>query len=141
MRVEDVDFAAREIRVLGKGNKERVALFHHRAARALRDYLVGRRTGPLFRNRQGRAFSKHTLAIVVRAAAERAGLSGVHPHALRHSFATHLLDRGADLRYVQELLGHTSVATTQIYTHLAAASLIRTYQQCHPHAKGATEHD
>lgn len=135
MRVEHIDFPAREIRVLGKGNKERVALFHSYAAHALKDFLAGRKAGPLFRNRHGRALSHRFLAKIVHDVAERAGLSGVHPHTLRHSFATSLLNRGTDLRYIQELLGHSSITTTQFYTHLATADLVGTYQRCHPHAK------
>ncbi len=139
MRVEHIDFPAGEIRVLGKGNKERIVLFGREAAAALRRYLAGRKTGPLFRNNRGRALNHRSLAKIVHNVAGRAGLSGVHPHTLRHSFATHLLNRGADIRFVQELLGHTSVSTTQIYTHVAGADLIRVYQKCHPHAKGENE--
>jgi len=141
MRVEHIDFPAGEIRVLGKGNKERVALFRSYASRALKEFLAGRKTGPLFRNRHGRALSHRSLAKIVHDVAARAGLSGVHPHALRHSFATHLLNRGTDIRFVQELLGHTSVSTTQIYTHVAGADLIRVYEKCHPHAKGEPDNE
>ncbi|MGB6876124.1 MAG: tyrosine-type recombinase/integrase [Candidatus Acidiferrales bacterium] len=139
MRVEQLDFRQRQIVVLGKGQKERLVFFGKRAARALKVHLTGRTKGPVFRNRSGRRLGVATLQKIVRDAGERVGIAGVHPHLLRHSFATHILDRGADLRYVQELLGHVSVTTTQIYTHLAVSSLTRIHEQCHPHAaKGET---
>jgi len=141
MRVEHVDFPAGEIRVVGKGNKERVALFHSHATRALNDYLAGRRAAPLFRNSDGHALSRRSLAKIVHNVAERAGLPGVHPHTLRHSFATHLLNRGADLRYVQELLGHTFVSTTAIYTHVAVSDLVLTHEHFHPHARGENDNE
>jgi len=134
VRIEHVDFDAGEIRILGKGNKERVALFGREATAALRGYLADRARGFVFRNRRGRALSVNAIQNIVTDVARRARLSGVHPHILRHSFATHLLNRGTDLRYVQELLGHASVATTMLYTHVAIADLIRTHQKCHPHA-------
>lgn len=138
MRVEDVNFdlEAGEALVLGKGNKERFVFLGRKAAAALLDYLRGREKGFIFRNRRGGAIHKRMLYGIVRDVARRAGLSGVHPHSLRHSFATHLLNRGADLRFVQELLGHSSVHTTQFYTHLATADLFRIHESCHPHAKG-----
>ena len=141
MRVEHIDFPAGEIRVVGKGNKERVALFHSHATRALNDFLAGRKTGPLFRNGHAHALSRRSLAKIVHDVAERAGLSGVHPHTLRHSFATHLLNRGADIRFIQELLGHTSVSTTQIYTHVAVSDLVLTHEHFHPHAKGENDNE
>jgi len=134
MRIELVNFDAGEIRILGKGNKERIVLFGREAADALQGYLADRARGFVFRNRRGRALSVNAIQNIVADVARRARLSGVHPHTLRHSFATHLLNRGTDLRFVQELLGHASVATTQFYTHLAIADLIRTHQKCHPHA-------
>lgn len=134
--IEHVDFNSSEIRVLGKGNKERMVLFGSEAAAALRAHLAGRASGLIFATDRGRALSTNTMNLIVRNVARRAELGGVHCHTLRHSFATHLLNRGADLRYVQELLGHSSVATTQFYTHLAIADLIRTHENCHPHAGG-----
>jgi len=134
LHIEHVDFDRGEIRVLGKGNKERVVLFGREAAAALRGHLAGRASGLIFATARGRALSVNAVNLIVRNVARRAGLSGVHCHTLRHSFATHLLNRGTDLRYVQELLGHTSVATTQFYTHLATADLIRVHEKCHPHA-------
>lgn len=133
MRIEHVDFREKTIRVLGKGDKQRDVLFGRKAADTLRKYLVRRTRGFVFCNRQGRALNTRAIQNIVSDVARRAGLSGVHPHTLRHSFATTMLSRGADLRYVQELLGHVSVATTALYTHLATDDLIRTHRNCHPH--------
>lgn len=127
LRVEDVDLAAQSILVRrGKGNKDRRVLFGRKAAEALENHLGGRQSGSLF------GVSGHTLWRIVHLAAERAGLEGVHAHTLRHSFATHLLESGADLRFIQELLGHSSLSTTQKYTHLQTSSLRRTHEKCHP---------
>jgi site-specific recombinase XerD len=199
MRCEDVDFAARSIRVTGKGNKQRIVLYGRMAAEALRAYLGDRRHGYLFQSRPLRASLLHkqknraglfwvaqwteypdgrapgvqrqkwlgkasqmsrkeamakarealgsanitrpnpdrplqtrNLLQVVKRAALRAGLEGVGCHTLRHSFATHLLNRGADLRCVQELLGHSSISTTQIYTHVAVENLMDSHKKFHP---------
>lgn len=123
----------------GKGGKDRLVPFGSKAALALRRYLRGRRAGPAFLGIRG-CLNANTIARVVTDAARRAGLAGVSTHTLRHSFATHLLNRGADIRYVQELLGHSSVGTTQIYTHVAIGDLIKTYGRCHPRGgQNATE--
>ena len=92
--------------------------------------LVG--TAKTDRPKIDRPLDHRTLWLIVRAAARRAGLEGVHPHTLRHSFATHLLNRGADLRCVQELLGHSSIATTQIYWHVAMENLVEIHKKFHP---------
>lgn len=121
-----VDLAERAVLVRGKGNKERVVLMGEPAARALARYLAEARPRlarpgerALFVNRDGRRLSGRSLQKIVRRYALKAGIdAAVHPHLLRHSFATHLLDGGADLRVVQELLGHASASTTQIYTHV-----------------------
>ena len=139
MRVEHLGFRNGEIVVLGKGRKERVVFFGAKAAEALKVYLAGRTTGFVFRNRAGRALRREALRVIVRRAGECAGLSGVHPHLLRHSFASHLVDRGLDIRFVQELLGHVSVTTTQIYLHSSPSSLVRIHQQCHPHGNSPKE--
>jgi site-specific recombinase XerD len=127
--VNDLDVRDRAVRVRGKGNKERVGIFGEPAAAALRGYLragrpelVSGKQEALFLNRFGGRLTVRSVQSIVRKYATKAGLpSAVHPHLLRHSFATHLLDGGADLRIVQELLGHESPNTTQIYTHVSEA--------------------
>ena len=124
-----LDLAGGQAIVRGKGDKERAVLFGEPAVRALRAYLADGRpalaNGPeeaLFLNRSGKRLSARSVQYAVRAHARAAGIpEDVHPHLLRHSFATHLLDGGADIRIVQDLLGHTSANTTQIYTHVSRA--------------------
>jgi integrase/recombinase XerC len=132
----DVDIREQEVRVLGKGNKERIALMGRAAADALQRYLVeGRpalvqrpRERALFLNKDGGRLSVRAVQIMVRRCALKAGLDErVFPHLLRHTFATHMLNGGADLRVVQELLGHASVGSTQIYTHVSDAEKRRVY--------------
>ena len=139
----DLDLAEREIRVMGKGSKQRVALLGKPSVQALEDYLghgrptlSGKRGGTaLFLNKFGNRLSVRGIQMVVKKYALRAGLNpDFHTHTLRHSFATHLLDGGADLRVVQDLLGHASPATTQIYTHVSAESARRVYLAAHPRA-------
>jgi site-specific recombinase XerD len=148
-RLSSVDLARGEIRVLGKGRKERIGLLGRPAIAALEAYLDesrpvlearrrGRGTGPdaIFLNHEGAALSVRGLRYRIDRLCRLAGLpEGVSPHTLRHSFATHLLDGGADLRVVQELLGHESLATTQIYTHVSAARLRAAYDTAHPRAR------
>jgi integrase/recombinase XerC len=157
--LEDVNLNGRMVRVLGKGGKERIVPFNKSAESAIRAWLkdgwgqtpvVGLRTGrgqipggrpptrgrtPLFLNYQGGRLSTRSVDRLVRkyvaACSTRFGIS---PHALRHSFATHLLERGADLRVIQELLGHARLSTTQRYTHVNAAQLMETYRKAHPKA-------
>jgi integrase/recombinase XerC len=132
----DLDIGEQEVRVVGKGNKERIALMGRTAAAALRRYLREGRPAlvrrsherALFLNKQGGRLSARAVQIMVRRCALKAGLDErVFPHLLRHTFATHMLDGGADLRVVQELLGHTSVASTQIYTHVSDTEKRRVY--------------
>jgi integrase/recombinase XerD len=138
-----VDLAERIVTVTGKGNKQRVVPFGSAAAHALREWLErGRpqlaphaRHDTLFVNARGRPLSRMGFWKILRGIARQAGLSTrVHPHALRHSFATHLLQGGADLRVVQELLGHASVSTTAIYTHLDRGYLREVHRSFHPRA-------
>ncbi len=142
--VGSVNLETREIRVWGKGSKERVALMGEPAAAALDRYLGdGRRqlvdnsrTEALFVNRYGKRLSERAVQTAIRRYAIEAGLDKkVHPHMLRHSFATHLLDGGADLRVVQELLGHANLSTTQVYTHVTQAQARKVYLAAHPRAK------
>jgi integrase/recombinase XerC len=137
----DLDRAARLLRVRGKGRRERIVPIGERALAALDRYLSdAQRTNergdrPIFSGRTGARLSNRTVQRVVRARLNgvAAGL-GVTPHALRHSFASHLLDRGADLRAIQELLGHRSLTSTQVYTHVSGARLRKAYRQAHPRA-------
>jgi integrase/recombinase XerC len=136
----EVDFGARMVRVVGKGRKERVVLFGQRAQRALAAWLARRRTvrpktDALFLNaRGGRLTDRSVRALVARRVAQVALARRCSPHTLRHSFATHLLTRGADLRAIQELLGHASLSTTQRYTHVDTRHLLEVYRKAHPRA-------
>jgi len=136
--LEAIDREARTVRVLGKGSKERMVPYGAPAARALDAYLGRRATdrGPVFVNARGGRLSSRSIHTIVRRAARAAGVTRrVSPHTLRHTFATHLLDRGADLRVIQELLGHSRLSTTQRYTHVSTAQLSKTYDAAHPRAK------
>ena len=139
----EVNLGTRELRVTGKGSKERVVLIGDVARDALALYLrevrpklADRKSGnALFLNRYGARLSQRAIQKKVRHYASKAGLgSGVHTHTLRHSFATHMLEGGADLRVVQELLGHASPATTQVYTHVTRAEAKKVYLAAHPRA-------
>nr|WP_202420328.1 site-specific tyrosine recombinase XerD [Actinomadura rayongensis] len=142
--VDDLDLAEGFARIRGKGGKTRVVPVGDYARRAVEAYLVrarpelaraGRGGPALFLNARGGRLSRQGAWMVLRAAAERAGLSDVSPHTLRHSFATHLLDGGADVRVVQELLGHASVTTTQVYTLVTVRLLREVYATSHPRAR------
>jgi integrase/recombinase XerD len=133
LRLEEIDLGAGSLMVRdGKGHKDRQVFFGEAAARAIRAHVGSRTRGLLFPGRKGKPLSQHCVWVLVHRAGTRAGLDGVRPHALRHSFATHLLNRGADIRYVQELLGHSKLTTTARYTHVALADLSRQHAQFHP---------
>ncbi len=142
MDLPDVDFAQRQILVEGKGAKERWVLFGRPTEEALRRYLqevrphlLDRPTDALFLNRYGQRLSRRSIEKLVRTHAARAGLrDGIHPHTLRHTFASHMLEGEADLRVIQELLGHASPATTQIYTHITRQEARAAYLAFHPRA-------
>jgi len=143
LKITDVNLAMGYLRCVGKGNKERVIPLGRRAAARVKEYLDrvrarrpdSTRSPFLFPGRKGRAIRRETLWRRLQSRAAATGIGGrVYPHLLRHSFATHLLRNGADLRIVQELLGHASVATTQIYTHVDAARLRAIHESFHPRA-------
>lgn len=141
----DGDPGQGSVRVLGKGNKERVVPLGSYAQEAVTAYTVrarpllaraGKGTPALFLNHRGKRLSRQGAWAAIHAVAERAGLGDtVSPHTLRHSFATHMLDGGADVRVVQELLGHASVTTTQIYTMVTVQHLREVYAEAHPRAR------
>jgi integrase/recombinase XerC len=138
--VGEIDLDARMLRVLGKGRKERIVLFGTRAREALRDWLRARaslrpRTEAVFVSLRGRRLSDRSVRALFSRRVRQVALSRrCSPHTLRHSFATHLLARGADLRAIQELLGHASLSTTQRYTHVDTRQLLEVYKKTHPRA-------
>ena len=144
----DLDLSDGMVRVRGKGKKERLAPLGSHATRALNRWLRARqlksgkadRGSPVFTNRFGSRLTTRSVARMLEKYLKLTGLDlRTSPHTLRHSFATHLLDRGADIRSVQELLGHKSLTTTQIYTHLSTASLKQAYEKAHPRARSASK--
>jgi integrase/recombinase XerC len=141
LNAPDLDSSRRLVRILGKGNKERVVPIGKKAVSFIRSYReqleiekgITRNTGPLFLNKDnGRLTTRSIGRILEKIIKECALLTPVSPHGLRHSFATHMLDSGADLRVVQELLGHKSLSTTQKYTHMSIDKLMETYDKTHP---------
>jgi integrase/recombinase XerC len=153
LNVPDLDIAGEALRIRGKGKKERLVPLGTHALSAIRRYIdsVGedsrfaacwagnlRNTAPLFVNKHGGRLSSRSVRRKLDKYLREAGLDpSISPHTLRHSFATHLLDNGADLRSVQELLGHQSLSTTQVYTHLTTQRLQRAYDDAHPRAEAS----
>jgi len=146
LRLQDVDFDVGFVRTVGKGDKERVVPLGRTALQALQAYLQRGRPAlgkagvlkapELFLSNRGRRLSRQGLHLIIKRYAGAAGLSGdVSAHTLRHSFATHLLEGGADLRAVQEMLGHADLSTTQIYTHVSSVHLQKIYLDAHPRAR------
>jgi integrase/recombinase XerD len=146
LRLESIDLENRTLRLFGKGSKERIVPFGSYAHAALESYLVRARPALVqgnspqhdlvFTNLRGAGLTRQGAWLILKAASQRAGLGElISPHTLRHSFATHLLDGGADVRVVQELLGHSSVTTTQIYTLITVDRLREAYQSAHPRAR------
>lgn len=143
LAVGDVSFTRRTVRVLGKGNKERVVVIGQPAGKALGRYLEARRGNgeqvdpgsPLFCGRGGKPIASRTVQLRVKGYMQQvAEARHLSPHLLRHTMATHLLDRGADLMAVKDLLGHASLSSTQIYTHVKMDQMKKLYRQAHPHA-------
>ena len=144
LELGQINLDTNEIRVWGKGSKERVVLMGEPAAEALRNYLeqgrprmlTAKKSNALFLNRYGQRLPERRVQLILEKYAGLAGLNKrVHPHMLRHTFATHLLDGGADLRVVQELLGHARLSSTQIYTHVTKAQAKKVYLAAHPLAR------
>lgn len=149
LKISDIEFEAQFIRVLGKGDKERLVPMGEFAREAVEIYLrardrtkAGATSNILFINRIGDKFSRVSLWKLVKKAALRAGISKrVTPHTFRHSFATHMLEGGADLRIVQEMLGHADISTTQIYTTIDRDYIIAEHKKYHPRELARTDHD
>ncbi|MDB9823355.1 tyrosine recombinase XerC [Deltaproteobacteria bacterium] len=145
LNMSDIDFDQRLVRVIGKGDKERIVPIGRKALKAVKDYLeattslrrkdrdTDSRAVPLFINYRGGRLSTRSIGAIIKKYIRECGLmNDITPHSLRHTFATHLLDGGADLRSVQELLGHVSLSTTQKYTHVSLDRLMEVYDKAHP---------
>ena len=142
--IGDLDLAGGMVRVMGKGGKERIVPVGSRAIEAIRESLAGRGelagSGPLFLNTRGDRINRRSVARIVDAHVLRiAAFKRISPHILRHTFATHMLEGGADLRAIQELLGHASLSTTQKYTHVSIDRLMEVYDKAHPKAHTKNE--
>jgi integrase/recombinase XerC len=144
LKMEQVNTDSHEFYVIGKGSKERAVLMGQPAADAINAYvsggrlklLAGKKNNALFISRFGKPLSERSIQRILEKYAKIAGIEkGVHPHTVRHTFATHLLDGGADLRVVQELLGHTNLSTTQVYTHVTQSQAKKIYMSAHPMAR------
>ncbi|OGX51953.1 MAG: tyrosine recombinase XerC [Omnitrophica WOR_2 bacterium RIFCSPLOWO2_12_FULL_46_30] len=137
LNLENIDFFGAVVKVSGKGKKQRLVPIGDKALRAIRDYSEQRKqqAPAAFLNKNGRRITDRGVRLVLDKYIQRTALrENISPHSLRHSFATHLLNRGADLRSVQELLGHANLSTTQIYTHLTTEKLKNVYDKAHPRA-------
>lgn len=142
VNVSDIEWSERRIKILGKGGKERFLFLNRKVVEELRNYigerelyLGGAREDALFIGKNGERLSFSTAHLIFDNARKALSLDkNLTPHTLRHSFATHMLDHGADIRFIQELLGHESISTTQIYTHVSSKKLKKVYDETHPHA-------
>jgi len=144
LNLGDVSISEENVRCFGKGRKERIVPIYRQAAQVVAEYLTEVRPHlvrddaqrALFLNRRGERLTRQGLWQILKEYAKKAGLGKtITPHTLRHSFATHMLSGGADLRSVQEMLGHANISTTQIYTHLTSEHIRRAYERAHPRAK------
>jgi integrase/recombinase XerC len=137
LNVQDIDFQNSLVKVLGKGGKERIVPIGSKALDSIKNYINNKKfnSEALFVNKKGKRINVRTIRYILNKWIIRCGLSKhISPHSIRHSFATHLLNKGADLRSVQELLGHSNLATTQIYTHVTTERLKEVYSKSHPRA-------
>lgn len=140
LNIEDIEFIGGAVKVKGKGKKERIVPIGDKALKAIKAYLEARlsvfkENRAVFLNNRGRRITPRGVRLIIDKYVNKVALrEKISPHSLRHSFATHLLERGADLRAVQELLGHSSLSTTQIYTHVTAERLKSVYEKAHPRA-------
>ena len=143
LNLNDIDLKGGFVRCFGKGHKERIIPIHERAARIVDEYITDVRSRllrnqkepALFLNARGERLTRQGLWQILKEYAKAADMEKITPHTLRHSFATHMLSGGADLRSVQELLGHANISTTQVYTHLTTEHIRRTYEKSHPRAQ------
>jgi len=144
LNVNDINMKAAFVRCLGKGSKERIIPLHDRAIQSVKEYisearpqlLKGKEEQALFLNRRGERLTRQGFWLILKGHAKAAGIKkSVTPHTIRHSFATHILNGGADLRSVQELLGHANISSTQIYTHLTSEHVRQSYDKAHPRAE------
>lgn len=141
LNINSVDFTKQEIKVFGKGSKQRIVPISQRALDSIKEYLKTsssnriNRDGPLFLGKDNKRISSDSVRRIVYKRIRNIGFGrGIGPHSLRHSFATHILEAGADLRSVQELLGHVDLSTTQVYTHLSKSKIKEIYNKAHPRA-------
>jgi len=138
LNVGDIDFYGAVVRVMGKGSKERIVPVTKNALQAIKDYLLERKTPvqsqePLFLNKNRTRLSGHGLSLILKKTSLKSNiLRKITPHEIRHSFATHLLNHGCDIRSLQEMLGHKNIATTQTYTHVSLKHLKKVYDKSHP---------
>ena len=140
IKMHSIDLRNRTIRVLGKGRKERMVMFSRSCQATIKDYLdecpLKLSNEYLFTNAKGEQLTTRGVEYILKEVQSKCGLQlGLHPHMLRHTFATHLLEGGADLRVIQELLGHESINTTQIYTHITEEAMMHQFKMSHPRAK------
>ena len=148
LKLQDINLRHRTMRILGKGKKERIVPFSNTALEAINDYLNNCRnlilqknhidipTNALFLNNSGEQLTTRGVQYILKKIEDKTGVNlDLHPHKMRHTFATHLLEKGADLRTIQEILGHTSLETTQVYTHVTTAKMMETYKNAFPRAK------
>jgi len=144
LTLDQINFGLQIIRIVGKGKKERIVPFGKKAFKALKDYLeirdfllskLNKKTTYVFLNLRGERLTERGIRYVIKERGKKQGLFYLHPHTLRHAFATHLLNAGVDLRSIQEMLGHSSLTTTEVYTKVNYEYLLKTYLKAHPRAK------